>query len=84
MQRLRQAFRDDQVQELLTYMQAIYFANLSGNSFDALLARFKGFQIKDSSLGAELISSLISWPILVAIRIAARKDRKIGISGLSS
>lgn len=61
--------------EIRAYIYGIHFANLSGNSFDAMLARFKGRKCEDSLFIVEVISSLISAPILLAIMLKAKSDK---------
>lgn len=39
---IREHYGPERAGELLLYMRMIYFANLTGNSFDALLNRLKG------------------------------------------
>ena len=76
-QRLSSAFSKAQVREIHAYLYAIYFANLSGNTFDALLARLRGRATDNSQLLTELLASLLAAPVLIAIRIAARNDRTV-------
>ena len=59
-QRLADTFSDRQQQEILAFIHAIYFANLSGNSFDALIARLKGDKIANGHLVAATIASMLS------------------------
>jgi AhpD family alkylhydroperoxidase len=66
-QRLADTFSDRQQQEILAFIHAIYFANLSGNSFDALIARLKGDKIANGHLVAETIASMLSAPVLMGI-----------------
>tara|TARA_B100001063_G_C16746288_1_gene547686 strand:- start:1278 stop:1865 length:588 start_codon:yes stop_codon:yes gene_type:complete len=70
-----EAFKGRAKLEVLSYIYAIYFANLAGNTFDALLARFKGKKSEDSSFFVEVLSSLISAPVLVAIMVQGSKDK---------
>jgi AhpD family alkylhydroperoxidase len=66
-QRLADTFSDRQQQEILAFIHAIYFANLSGNSFDALVARLKGDKIANGHVVAETIASMLSAPVLMGI-----------------
>lgn len=70
-----EAFKGRAKLEVLSYIYAIYFANLAGNTFDALLARFKGKKSEGSSFFVEVLSSLISAPVLVAIMVQGSKDK---------
>ena len=78
---LNAAFSGKQKREIMAYIHAIYFSNLSGNTFDALLARFKGDKVEYSQFWLEVVSSLISWPIFTAIMLSARKSKraKLGV-----
>lgn len=61
--------------EIMAYIHAIYFANLSGNSTDAWLARLRGIEVKDGHPLAEAIAALLSAPVLAAIRLQSRRQR---------
>lgn len=60
----------------MAYIHAIYFANLSGNTFDALLARLKGYRVEGSHLWVELLCAPLTAPILLFIRWKARHDKR--------
>jgi AhpD family alkylhydroperoxidase len=75
--RLKQNFSFWQRTEILAYLYAIYFANVSGNTFDALLSRLGGRPLEGSSWLTALAVSLIGFPILVPIMLYARKDRSV-------
>ena len=70
-ERLEAYFTPAQRHELLAVISAIYFANLCGNSADALSARLRGFRIEDGHLLAEILATLLCWPVLLAVHIAA-------------
>lgn len=70
--RLQQVFSAAQVDEIMACIHAIYFANLSGNSFDALLARLKGQSVEQGHLVAELLAAGLSAPILIGIWLKSR------------
>lgn len=78
--RLQTSFSRTQQREIYAYLYAIYFANLSGNTFDALLARLRGQAADNSNLITELLASALSWPVLVSIWWAARKDQRVQFS----
>lgn len=72
-ERLKKVFNWWQRLEIHAYLHAIYMGNLSGNTFDALLSRFKGSPKADSSLFTELVVSIVASPILLRIAYRARK-----------
>lgn len=80
--RLETVFTPVQQREIHAYLYAIYFANLSGNTFDALLSRLRGQKASGSWLFTELLSSALSFPVLLAIWWVARKDRNIRLDAL--
>lgn len=61
--------------EILAYIHAIYFANLSGNSLDAWLARLRGQAVEQGHPVAEALAALASAPVLAAIRWRSRYSR---------
>lgn len=79
---LKTHFTTAQILELKSYIHAIYIGNLSGNTFDALLARLKGKKVEGSSLWFELLCSIITAPALILIMRSARKDKKITLDAL--
>lgn len=79
---LRQYFSVGQIREIKSYIHAIYIGNLAGNTFDALLARFKGDQVEGSSWWFELLCSLLTAPVLVLIWWRARGDKKVELEAL--
>lgn len=69
------AWTPEQRGEIMAYIHAIYFANLSGNSADAWLARLRGIPVKNGHPVAEAIATLLSAPVLAAIRLQSRRSR---------
>lgn len=63
--RLEASFGVEDSRELIAYIKGINFANLFGNTFDALLSRLRGSKAEDSSLAFELAFALVAAPILV-------------------
>lgn len=79
---LQNYFSPAQIREIKGYIQAIYIGNLSGNTFDAMLARFKGQKVEDSSLLFELLCSVVTMPVLLMIMIKASRDKKVQLASL--
>jgi hypothetical protein len=70
---------------ILALIRAIYFGNLLGNTWDAVLSRFKGNPAKESSVPFELVFfALVFWfmwiPMLLANREPLHDDRR-GLDG---
>ncbi len=72
---LAQRWNASERAEIMAYIHAIYFANLSGNSTDAWLARLRGIEVEDGHPLAEAIAALLSAPVLAAIRLQSRRSR---------
>jgi len=53
-QRVTSYYGEETANDMLTYMRMITFGNLLGNTFDALLSRFRGNPATGSSLWSEL------------------------------
>lgn len=69
---LQRAWSDAERAEIMAYIHAIYFANLSGNSADAWLARLHGVPVENGHPVAEALAALVSAPVLAAIRLQSR------------
>ncbi|MBS61787.1 MAG: hypothetical protein CMN27_02410 [Salinisphaera sp.] len=74
-QRLKNVFGLWKRMEIHAYLHAIYFGNLAGNTFDALLGRFRGQPKQDSSVITEVIVSAVAAPVLLRIAYHARKGQ---------
>lgn len=72
---LARHWSEEERREILAYIHAIYFANLSGNSADAWLARLRGMEVKDGHPVAEAVAALLAAPVLAAIRLRSRRSR---------
>lgn len=79
--KLRHHFSKTEQREIMAYIHAIYFANLSGNSADALLARLRGRSV-DGSLVAQSIAAVLGAPILTAIWANSRRSGKVPMKSL--
>ncbi len=74
---LKPYFSSYQIREIHAYIHAIYIGNLSGNTFDALLERFRGNQVEGSNILFEILCSIIAAPILILIWLKAKGDTKV-------
>ncbi len=57
----------ERADDIMLYIQAVSFANLSGNTFDAFINRFKGEKVPDSRVWFELLIFLLSAPLIVPL-----------------
>jgi len=57
-------YEKETAEDIILYIRAIYFGNLSGNTYDAFLSRLKGTKAKNSNVIFEFIFFLFSAPIL--------------------
>jgi AhpD family alkylhydroperoxidase len=67
--------------EIMAYIHAIYFANLTGNSADAVLARLRGHTVEGNLL-VQLIAALLGAPVLTAIWLNSRRSGKPAMDSL--
>lgn len=81
-QRLEEVFSEREREEILAYIHAIYLANLSGNTVDALLARLRGQEVEGSYLPIELATAVIAGAPLYAIRRASQRPGKPALEAL--
>ncbi|MDF1628901.1 MAG: carboxymuconolactone decarboxylase family protein [Alcanivoracaceae bacterium] len=73
--KLRQHFSDGERREIMAYIHAIYFANLTGNSADGVLARLRGQKTEGNFL-VEVLAALLGAPVLGAIWLNSRRSGK--------
>jgi AhpD family alkylhydroperoxidase len=72
--RLHAHFSPAEVREIEAFIDLIWFANLSGNSADAVLARLRGQAVPEGHLLAELVSAALAAPVLAAIALRGAKN----------
>lgn len=73
-QKLLKKYGEDRARQILQYLNLIYFANLSGNTFDAFLSRAQGTGDSGGNAIFETIFALLAAPPLLAVRAAYGKD----------
>lgn len=73
--KLQQHFNAGERREIMAYIHAIYFANLTGNSADAVLARLRG-QKTEGNFIVQLLAALLGAPVLTAIWLNSRRSGK--------
>jgi AhpD family alkylhydroperoxidase len=59
--------------EIMAYIHGIYFLNLSGNSYDAWLARFAGQKVETGHPTAEAVAALLLAPVLAVVKLFSRE-----------
>jgi AhpD family alkylhydroperoxidase len=79
---LAKQFTPGQCREIMAWIHFIYFANLSGNSADAWLARFRGWKITDGHPLPEGLAGLVAAPVLIMGWLCSRKWRPAALSKL--
>jgi AhpD family alkylhydroperoxidase len=73
-QRVVDYYGEDMARDILAYLRMITFGNLYGNTFDALLSRFRGKPAAQSSLWDEL-GVILGAAVLVPSRLLRRLAR---------
>jgi len=68
--------------EIMAWIHFIYFANLSGNSADAWLARLRGWEVADGHPLAEALAGLVAAPVLLLGWLGSRNWRPAALRGL--
>ena len=81
---LKKFYNASQIREIMGYIHTIYIGNFSGNTFDALLLRFSGKDIKieGSQPWFEFICAVITAPVLISIYWKSRTDKKVQLEAL--
>lgn len=75
-QKLFSFYGNEVANAIILYIKAIYFGNLSGNTFDAFLYRLKGIKAPNSNVLFEFIFFFLSAPILLPTLPKVKKYRK--------
>ncbi len=75
-EKLYSFYGDEVAETIILYIKAIYFGNLSGNTFDAFLFRLKGIKAPNSNVLFELVFFILSAPILLPTLPKVKKYRK--------
>lgn len=71
-QRLREHFSASERRQIMAWIHAIYFANLTGNSVDATLARMRGAEVEGNAL-VQLLAAVLGAPVIGAIWLNSRR-----------
>lgn len=65
LEKLTDHYGEEKAREMVLYMDTIYLANLSGNTFDSFLSRLKGENSGQDNFLFELIFAIFAAPILL-------------------
>jgi len=76
LKKLYDYYGKEKAEDILLYIQFIYCGNLTGNTFDAFLHRFKGEKAKDSNLFFEFIFFLTHFPLFAPMLYFMNKEIK--------
>ena len=79
---LRKYYSDAQVAEILAYVRFITFTNLTGNTVDAFLGRFRG-DCKAITFFQGVVGAALA-PVLWAVILFAKIERKLGLAEMRS
>lgn len=80
-EKLRQHFSPWQRRQIMAWIHAIYYANLTGNSADATLARLKGRPV-DGNPFTQALAGALGAPVLGLIWWNSRRSGRKAMAGL--
>jgi len=60
-------------EDITLYIRAIFFGNLTGNTFDAFLSRIRGIKAENSAVAFEFFFFLLNFPILFPLSLLLKK-----------
>ena len=78
---LKQQVGEQEAEDIYLFAKAIYFANLSGNTFDAFLARLKGEGVEDSNPWFEALFFNVTAPLYVPLNVMIALKRLLPTDG---
>lgn len=73
-QKLVNFYGGETARHIILFIRMIFFGNLYGNTWDAVLSRFKGTPAKNSSVLFELAFFLLNSPVMVPTMLLMRRD----------
>lgn len=71
--RLFEYYGDKTARDIILYIRAIFFGNLTGNTFDAFLSRMRGMKAEKSSPVFELFFFILNFPVLFPLMFLMKK-----------
>ena len=66
-------YGDRTAEDITLYIRAIFFGNLTGNTFDAFLSRLRGVKAENSVPAFELFFFLLNFPVLFPLFLFLKK-----------
>ncbi len=69
-------YGEETANHIFLVIRVIYFGNLYGNTWDAVLSRFKGVPAGNSNVVFELIYFLLNFPFMFPIMILLKLEKK--------
>ena len=61
--------------DIILYIRAIFFGNLTGNTFDAFLSRIRGVKAENSNIFFEFFFFLLNFQILFPLSLVLKKKK---------
>ncbi len=74
-QQLFDYYGDEKANDILLFIELVFFSNLVGNTFDAFVDRFRGNRAEGSSFLCEFVIFLLSAPVLVPLMLILNKQQ---------
>ena len=71
-------YGDKTANHIILLIRMIFFGNLYGNTWDAVISRFKGKPAKNSCIIFEIFFFLLNFLIMFPAMLLLRKDKKKG------
>ena len=81
-QKFRDFYGEKMADDIYIFIRTIYFGNLLGNTWDAVLSRFKGKPAPDSKLWFELVFFLLTFLIMFPAMWMMKRDEKKKVKAL--
>ena len=75
-EKLYEYYGEDAANQIVLAIRAIFFANLFGNTWDAVISRFKGKPAPNSNLLFEIVYFLLTFLIAIPFTIIMKMDKK--------
>lgn len=72
--RLFDFYGEETARHIILVIRMIFFGNLYGNTWDAVISRFRGSPAEDSSVVFELVYFLLNFVVMVPAMILIRND----------
>ena len=69
-------YGDETAKQILLVIRMIYFGNLSGNTWDAILSRLKGQPVQGSNVLFEAFFFLLTWYAMIPMMVVSRDYRR--------